>query len=129
MDIGSLKSVYFLGIGGIGMSALARYFHLRGASVAGYDRIRTSITDQLIAEGIDVHFEEDPKALPKHIDLVIITPAIPQEHRELLHFISREIPVMKRSEMLGMICRNYKTIAVAGTHGKTTTSTLIAHIL
>jgi UDP-N-acetylmuramate--alanine ligase len=129
MDIGSLKSVYFLGIGGIGMSALARYFHLRGMSVAGYDKTRTPITDQLRAEGMDVHFEEDPKALPRKIDLVIMTPAIPPDHKELQYITEKEIPVMKRSEMLGMICRNYKTIAVAGTHGKTTTSTLIAHIL
>lgn len=129
MNLAEVKSVYFLGIGGIGMSALARYFALRGAAVAGYDKTPTPLTDELIAEGIKIHFEEDLHATPGKVDLVVMTPAIPSTHKELQHFRTTDVPVLKRSEVLGMISSNYKTIAVAGTHGKTTTSTLIAHLL
>jgi UDP-N-acetylmuramate--alanine ligase len=129
MDLQQARSVYFLGIGGIGMSALARYFALQGAAVAGYDRTPTPLTAQLAKEGMKIHFEEDLRSVPKSPDLVIMTPAIPPEHKELRYFRGQNIPVMKRSEVLGMICSRFRTIAVAGTHGKTTTSTLIAHML
>ena len=128
-EIQNLKSVYFLGIGGIGMSALARYFKLQGSAVAGYDRTSTALTDQLAAEGMDIHFTEDLSSIPVHSDLVIYTPAVPVNNLEYLHFKGNDITMKKRAEVLGMISGNYKTIAVAGTHGKTTTSTLIAHIL
>lgn len=124
-----VTSVYFLGIGGIGMSALARYFVLRGATVSGYDKTPTALTDQLIAEGMQIHFSEDIAQIPVSPDLVVYTPAIPKEHLELRHFIELGIPMKKRAEVLGMIAGQFKTIAVAGTHGKTTTSTMIAHML
>jgi UDP-N-acetylmuramate--alanine ligase len=129
MNLQEVRSVYFLGIGGIGMSALARYFALQGSAVAGYDKTPTPLTDELEAEGMKIHFTENLRSLPKKTDLVIMTPAIPSEHKELHHFMEQGIPVLKRSEVLGMICSGHRTIAVAGTHGKTTTSTLIAHML
>lgn len=129
MDPEKIGSVYFLGIGGIGMSALARYFLFRGATVAGYDRTSSPLTRNLSGEGIRIHYEEDLRKVPKHPDLVVLTPAIPAEHKELRYFLEQGIPVKKRSEVLGMICSRYRTIAVAGTHGKTTTSTLVAHML
>jgi len=124
-----IKSVYFLGIGGIGMSALARYFALQGASVSGYDKTPTSLTDQLIREGMQIHFEEDLNKVPASPDLVIYTPAVPREHHEMIFFKEQGIPMKKRAEVLGMIADRFQTIAVAGTHGKTTTSTMIAHML
>jgi len=124
-----LSSVYFLGIGGIGMSALARYFIYLGAKVSGYDKTPTTLTRQLESEGMEIHFEENPDLIPKNTELVIYTPAIPKEHKELKFILRKKLMMMKRSEVLGMISANYFTIAVAGTHGKTTTSTLIAHIL
>jgi len=129
MEVSALKRVYFLGIGGIGMSAVARYFIRLGATVSGYDRTPTTLTDQLINEGMNIHFDEDIKQLPKKIDLVIYTPAIPEENKEYRYFVKNSIPMKKRAEVLGMITVNFKTIAVAGTHGKTTTSTMIAHFL
>jgi UDP-N-acetylmuramate--alanine ligase len=129
MDLQKARSVYFLGIGGIGMSALARYFALQGVAIAGYDRTPTPLTSTLAREGMKIHFEEDLRSVPKGADLVIMTPAIPPEHKELRYFREHGIPVMKRSEVLGMICSRFRTIAVAGTHGKTTISTLIAHML
>ena len=127
--IKDIKSVYFLGIGGIGMSALARYFVLQGASVSGYDKTPTSLTDQLISEGMQIHFTEDLNQVPATPDLVIYTPAVPREHREMIFFKEQGIPMKKRAEVLGMISDRFQTIAVAGTHGKTTTSTMIAHML
>ena len=129
MQINALKSVYFLGIGGAGMSALARYFNLLGAKVSGYDRTPTTLTDQLISEGIEIHFEDNIKLIPAHPEVVIYTPAIPTDNREYNYFLKKQVPLMKRAEILGLVCSNYKTIAVAGTHGKTTTSTLITHLL
>ena len=123
------KSVFFLGIGGIGMSALARYYLWQGATVAGYDKTPTSLTDQLICEGMQVHFSDDVSLLPANPGLIIYTPAIPSDNQEFRYFKQQGIPMKKRAEALGMISGNYKTIAVAGTHGKTTTSTMIAHIL
>ena len=129
MHMDQLESVYFIGIGGSGMSALARYFNSRGVKVAGYDKTSTSLTGQLIREGMDIHFEEDIEKIPENIDLIVYTPAIPKDHAELHHIIRKGLPLLKRAEVLGMISRKGKTIAVAGTHGKTTTATLIAHIL
>lgn len=129
MDLRSLKSVYFLGIGGIGMSALARFFNQHGVMVSGYDRTPTPLTDQLTGEGMHIHFEDDVNLIKGSPDLVIYTPAIPKDHKEYNFFLSRNIPIMKRAELLGLISRHFKTVAVAGTHGKTTTSTIIAHLL
>lgn len=130
-----IKYVYLLGIGGIGMSALARYFNAHGKKVSGYDRARTSLTDELVAEGIAIHFDENIEAIPNEIkehpskSLIIYTPAVPKEHKELVFFRENNFELKKRSEVLGTIAKNYHAIAVAGTHGKTTTSSLIAHIL
>jgi UDP-N-acetylmuramate--alanine ligase len=129
MNIDQLKSVYFLGIGGIGMSALARYFNIRGMKISGYDRTSTPLTDQLKKEGMNIHFREDISLIPEDIDLVVYTPALPASHKELNYFIRKKLPLKKRAEVLGMISGKGKTVAVAGTHGKTTTATLVAHIL
>jgi len=121
-------NIYFLGIGGIGMSALARYFAIRGSVVSGYDRTRTPLTRQLEAEGMRIVYEEHKQDIPNNIDLAVYTPAVPADHPAYQHFRGRNVPMMKRAEVLGLISSKYPTIAVAGTHGKTTTSTLIAHI-
>jgi len=123
-----VRSVYFLGIGGIGMSALARYYLWQGATVSGYDKTPTPLTDQLISEGMNLHFSEDPSLIPAGTDLVIWTPAVPKDHAEYKYFIDNGIPVRKRAEILGEIASGFRTIAVAGTHGKTTTTTMLAHI-
>jgi UDP-N-acetylmuramate--alanine ligase len=124
-----IRTVYFLGIGGIGMSALARWFKARGSVVTGYDRTPGSITTKLQAEGIDVHFEDDPALVPVNPDLVVYTPAIPSDLRELVHVQQQAYWLMKRSEVLGMISSEMFTIAVAGTHGKTSVTSLIAWLL
>jgi len=111
------------------MSALARYFHRSGVQVSGYDRTPTNLTRMLIEEGIPVHFDENPNFVPEHPDLVIYTPAIPKEHKALQYVIAKGFPLKKRSEVLGMITKDEKTVAIAGTHGKTTITTLIAHML
>ena len=129
MRLDKLSSVYFLGIGGIGMSALARYFLHMGLDVSGYDKTPTDLTDQLESEGMKIHFDENPDLIPKNTELVIYTPAIPRDHKEFSFILKNKIRMMKRSEVLGKIASKYFTIAVAGTHGKTTTSALIAHIL
>jgi len=129
MDLKEIHKIYFIGIGGIGMSALARYFKAIGRDVSGYDKTPTALTRSLEAEGIAVYFDDNVDRAPKDADLVVFTPAIPQNHRELNYFQSNNYPVMKRSEVLGLITENTYTIAVAGTHGKTTTSSIIAHIL
>lgn len=121
--------MYCIGIGGIGMSALARYFHARGVSVSGYDKTKSPLTLELEASGIPVHYEANTNLLPKQVDLVMFTPAIPNDHKELVHFRQKEIPVLKRSEVLQLVTKDAFTIAVAGTHGKTTVSTMIAHLL
>lgn len=129
MNHGSLKSVYFLGIGGIGMSALARYLHKAGVQVSGYDKTPTGLTAALIAEGIPIHFDDQPGAIPEDTDLVIYTPAVPDDLAEIKHIRQKGLPLKKRSEMLGEITAAKKTLAVAGTHGKTTVTTLISHLL
>ncbi len=125
---------YFLGIGGIGMSAIARYFKAKGFDVAGYDRTQTKLTDDLEADGIRVIFDEAIEAIPNDFldtrkTLVIITPAVPQEHRQLIYFRENNFNILKRSEMLGEITRQSKAICISGTHGKTTTSTMTAHLM
>jgi len=121
--------VYFLGIGGIGMSALARYFNGLGVQVSGYDRTKTLLTEQLRLEAIQIHYQDDLQQIPKNIDLAVYTPAIPETLTEFIHLKSSGIPVKKRSEVLGLISNERRTIAVAGTHGKTTVSTMLSHIL
>lgn len=120
---------YFLGIGGIGMSALARFFHRRGDTVAGYDRTPSPLTAELEAEGIAIHYDDRPDLLPQDIDLVVYTPAVPQELGEFSELVKRGVRMEKRSQVLGELTRGKRCIAVAGSHGKTTTSTLIAHLL
>lgn len=125
-------SIYFLGIGGIGMSALARWFKHKGWRVAGYDRTPTPLTHELIEEGMEIHFDDKVEFIPGYISkektLVVFTPAIPKNHVEHNYLKGVGFTILKRSEVLGLLTKNYKTIAVAGTHGKTTTSSLIAHI-
>ncbi|RYY63570.1 MAG: UDP-N-acetylmuramate--L-alanine ligase, partial [Chitinophagaceae bacterium] len=128
-SIRNVKSVYFIGIGGIGMSALARYFKGRGARVSGYDKTETELTRQLVTEGIDVHYTEDVALIPKDAQVVVYTPAVPKEHAELVYYQQNGFPVLKRSDILGGITEESFNICVAGTHGKTTTSTMAAHIL
>ena len=125
------KSVYFLGIGGIGMSALARYFLHEGYRVAGYDRTRTALTDALTAEGAAIHYEDDVQSIPAEFldparTVVVYTPAVPQDHGEYTYFREHGFRIEKRSQMLGLLAEGKYVMAVAGTHGKTTTSTLVA---
>jgi UDP-N-acetylmuramate--alanine ligase len=129
MKLEELQHIYFVGIGGIGMSALARYFNHLGATVSGYDRVETDLTQKLVEEGMSIHYEDDIQQLPTTIDLVVYTPAIPDDHQELNHLKAAGYTVMKRAAVLGLISKNRKTIAVAGTHGKTTTSAILTHIL
>ena len=125
---------YFLGIGGIGMSALARYFHMKGFQVAGYDRTTTKLTSDLITEGIRVSFSESVEEIPfvftrSENTLIIVTPAIPGDHPQLKYFQENNFTIQKRAQVLGNITRQSKGICIAGTHGKTTTSTITAHLL
>ncbi len=129
MNIDGIKNIYFLGIGGIGMSALARYFYTRGVRVSGYDKTPSPLTRQLQEEGIDVHYEDDPVLVPDSVQLVIYTPAVPSSTSLFQHLSNQNIPIKKRAEVLGMISSGTPTIAVAGTHGKTTVSAMVAHIL
>ena len=120
---------YFVGIGGIGMSALARYLHQAGHTVSGYDRTPSPLTEELVREGIAVHYDDAPEQLPEALDLVVYTPAVPEELGEMQALRQRDVRMVKRSQLLGEIAQSKKCIAVAGSHGKTTTSTLIAHLL
>lgn len=129
LSLAGVKRVYFIGIGGIGMSALARYFQAKGVAVSGYDRTETPLTKELMAEGIDVHYTEDVASVPKDADLVVYTPAIPAAHAELNYYKDGDYTVVKRSDVLGAITHETFNICVAGTHGKTTISTMIAHVL
>ncbi len=129
MELKDIKKIYFIGIGGIGMSALARYFLSRGADVSGYDRTATPLTRQLESEGIAVHYKDDPDQADKAAELIVYTPAVPKEHKELLYYRQRGYTILKRSDVLGAITNSSFNICVAGTHGKTTITTMIAHIL
>jgi UDP-N-acetylmuramate--alanine ligase len=134
MDISRYSHIFMPGIGGIGMSALARYFHLMGKTVAGYDRVGTSLTRTLEGEGISIIYQDDPDALSnefknKDHTLIIFTPAIKEDNLLLQYFTRNDFIIRKRADMLGLITSLYKTIAVGGTHGKTTISTMIAHLL
>ncbi|GJM31805.1 MAG: UDP-N-acetylmuramate--L-alanine ligase [Saprospiraceae bacterium] len=129
MNLSDIRLIYFIGIGGIGMSALARYFNSRGVVVHGYDKTESPLTRTLAAEGMQIHYDEDISKIPQGVDLVVYTPAVPVEHAELLYFRKHGFPIKKRAEVLGIISRGMKTIAVSGTHGKTTTTTVTTHLL
>lgn len=126
----SYKNIYFIGIGGIGMSAIARYYKFKGCNVSGYDKTPSELTGELIAEGIGVHYEDNTDFIPKDVEntLVVYTPAIPHDLKELLYVQEHGYTLLKRSKTLGEIAKGQRCLAVAGTHGKTTTSTLLAHI-
>jgi UDP-N-acetylmuramate--alanine ligase len=124
-----IRSVYFIGIGGIGMSALARYFLFRGCTVAGYDRTPTVLTGALEAAGMKVVYDDSTEGLPENPDLVIYTPAIPATNLIYIHFRERGLEMLKRSDVLGIISAGTENICIAGTHGKTTISTMTAHLL
>lgn len=134
MDLQHIKAVYFIGAGGIGMSALARYFLHMGRVVAGYDRTPTPLTRELVQEGIPIHYDEDVETIPEACKdvqscLVIYTPAVPETHKELAFFRRRGFEIQKRAQVLGTLTRSHKGLCVAGTHGKTSTSTMCAHIM
>jgi len=135
VDFNKVHNVYFVGVGGIGMSALARYFIYLGKVVCGYDRSETKLTKKLVSEGINIHYKDDVNLIPeifnkdKKASIIVYTPAIQEDHAELNYFIDKGFKMYKRAEILGLITSNYKTIAVAGTHGKTSVSTIAAHII
>lgn len=124
-----VSNVYFIGIGGIGMSAIARYFHSKGIAVAGYDKTPTELTRELEAVGISIHYNEDVNAISKDADLVVYTPAVPQDHKELVYYKGSDYKVVKRSDVLQAITNDSFNICIAGTHGKTTITTMTGHIL
>lgn len=129
MELNKIHRVYFVGIGGIGMSAIARFFNEKGVTVSGYDKTSTVLTQQLEAEGMRIHYAEDLAQIDKDTDLVVYTPAIPAAHKELVYYRENGYEVVKRSDVLQEITRELFAITVAGTHGKTTVSTMIAHLL
>ena len=134
MNIENIQAVYFVGAGGIGMSALVRYFLSKGKQVAGYDRTPSELTEKLIAEGARIHYEEDIALIPEGCKdpattLVVYTPAVPDSHAELVYFREHRFEIHKRAQVLGLITRSSRALCVAGTHGKTTTSTMAAHLL
>lgn len=134
MELEKIHNVYFIGIGGIGMSALARYFKFINKNVAGYDRTETPLTQELVDLGMAIHYTDNTNIIPKDFKdlkntLVVYTPAVPTEHSEYQYFINNDFSVKKRSEVLGMITKDTFCFAVAGTHGKTTTSSILAHLL
>lgn len=129
IDLKKISRVYFIGIGGIGMSALARYFSSRGVTVSGYDKTETVLSRKLEDEGISIHYIDDINLLDRDAELVVYTPAVPKEHREFIYYQKNNYTLLKRSDVLGEITNNSFNICIAGTHGKTTISTMIAHIL
>lgn len=128
MKLEDLKSIHFLGIGGIGMSALARYLHSRGKVISGYDKTKTEITEQLEADGIMVSYRPDPAQI-HWVDMMIRTPAVPVSHLEYLEAEKLGVPILKRAQVLGMISQSYRAVGIAGTHGKTSTTGLTTHLL
>jgi UDP-N-acetylmuramate--alanine ligase len=133
-DLNDIQSIYFIGAGGIGMSALVRYFLSERKKVAGYDRVESELTQQLSREGAQIHYEDNVDLIPsafkdKNTTLIVFTPAVPSNHSELLYFRQNGFEIMKRAQVLGEITRTSRGICVAGTHGKTTTSSMIAHLL
>ncbi len=133
MNLNQIHNVYFIGIGGIGMSALARYFQNIGKNVSGYDKTPSTLTSELIAGGMDIHFEDNISLIPDGFyvenTLVIVTPAVPVSHSEWNYFVERDYVIKKRAEVLGLITKDTFCFAVAGTHGKTTTSSILGHVL
>lgn len=134
MNTNTLKAVYFVGAGGIGMSALVRYFLSKGKAVGGYDRTASALTEKLRQEGADIHYEDNVALIPEvflnpETTLIVYTPAIPAEHKELTYFREHNFKIQKRAQVLGMITQTERGLCVAGTHGKTTTSTMAAFLL
>lgn len=129
IQLNDIKAVYFIGVGGIGMSALARFFNERGVKVSGYDKTVTPLTALLEEEGIEVHYKEDVELIPKDVQLVVYTPAIPKEQKEYQYYLQNGYSVVKRSDVLQIITQSSLNICVAGTHGKTTISTMTGHLL
>ena len=134
MELKDIKSVYFIGVGGIGMSAIARFFLKKGMVVAGYDKTPSVLTRQLEKEGVLIHYTENIAEIPhvcQNMDhtLVVYTPAVPAQHQELLWFREQGFDVEKRAQVLGMLSRSQRALCFAGTHGKTTTSAMCAHIM
>ena len=123
-----IKKAYFLGIGGIGMSALARYFQCLGVQIFGYDRSQTELTKKLVSEGMEISYHDDPETIPGDIDIIIRTPAVPESNRCYQTLSMMNVPFLKRAEVLGLLSQTKKCLAIAGTHGKTSTSTLLAHL-
>ena len=124
-----IREVYFIGIGGIGMSAIARFFHAKGVKVSGYDKTPTVLTRELEASGIEVHYEENLSLINENADLVVYTPAIPAAHKELVYYREKGKKIVKRSDILQLISESSFNICIAGTHGKTTITTMVAHLL
>ena len=127
--VDQFREVYFIGIGGIGMSAVARFFHSKGVKVSGYDKTPTALTKELEASGINVHYEENVDLVPKDAQLVVYTPAVPKDHKELVYYQQQGSKVVKRSDVLQLISGSSFNICIAGTHGKTTITTMVAHLL
>ena len=134
MDFKDIKAVYFIGAGGIGMSAIARYFLYKGLDVAGYDRTPSNLTRELEKEGMPIHYEENIDAIPQtfrnpRTTLVVFTPAVSADHKELAFFRENGFNIEKRAQILGRLTSIHKGLCFAGTHGKTSTSTMCAHIM
>lgn len=128
-DYTTISRVYFIGIGGIGMSALARYFVSKNIRVSGYDKTPTTLTRKIESEGILIHYEDNIDMIDRDADLIVYTPAVPDDHKEFNYYKERHYEIAKRSDVLGQITKSSFNICIAGTHGKTTTSTMVAHIL
>ena len=129
IDISDIRKAYFIGIGGIGMSAIARFFHGRGVHVSGYDKTATALTHALSAEGIEIHYTDDASLCPADADVIVYTPAIPKDNKIMAFCKQQQMNMLKRSDILQVISKGTFNICIAGTHGKTTTSTMVAHIL
>ena len=129
MKLDDLDRIFFIGIGGIGMSALARFLNDQNKDVFGYDRTETKLTKTLVREGMQISYEDAIESIPDSIDMVVYTPAIPSTNKHLLYFQKEGMPMLKRSEFLGLVSKSLRCIGIAGTHGKTTTSCLLTYVL